>query len=66
MEIKVNGNMETLEDSMNLFDFVSSKGIEHSGVVLLVNDEIVKKEFWPERFINENDSLEVLRFVSGG
>ena len=66
MEIRVNGNMETLENSMNLFDFVSSKGLEHSGVVLLVNDEIVKREFWPEKLINENDSLEVLRFVSGG
>ncbi len=66
MEIKVNGNMETLENSMNLFDFVSSKGLEHNGVVLLVNDEIVKREFWPEKVINENDSLEVLRFVSGG
>jgi sulfur carrier protein len=66
MEIKVNGITEPLETEMNLLDFVSSKGLEPTGVVLLLNDEIVKREYWTDKIVKENDSLEVLRFVSGG
>ena len=66
MEVRVNGKAEKLETQMNIMDFVTSKGLEPKGVVMLVNDEMVKREFWSKTLIEENDSLEVLRFVSGG
>ena len=40
--------------------------IELSGAVVLVNDEIVKKDRWEETEISENAEVEVLSFVSGG
>ena len=40
--------------------------IELSGAVVLVNDEIVKKDRWEESKIFENAEIEVLSFVSGG
>lgn len=40
--------------------------IELSGVVVLVNDDIVKKDRWEATEISENAEIEVLSFVSGG
>lgn len=40
--------------------------IELSGAVVLVNDEIVKKDRWKDTEISENTEVEVLSFVSGG
>lgn len=40
--------------------------IELSGAVVLVNDEIVKKDIWEATEISENAEIEVLSFVSGG
>lgn len=40
--------------------------IELSGAVVLVNDEIVKKDRWEVTEISENAEIEVLSFVSGG
>ena len=37
-----------------------------TGAVVLVNDEIVKKDKWDEKKIPENSEIEVLSFVSGG
>lgn len=40
--------------------------IELSGAVVLVNDEIVKKDRWEATEISENAEIEVFSFVSGG
>ena len=40
--------------------------IELSGAVVLVNDEIVKKDRWEDTEISENAEVDVLSFVSGG
>ena len=40
--------------------------IELGGAVVLVNDEIVKKDRWEDTEISENAEVEVLSFVSGG
>ena len=40
--------------------------LDLSGAVVLVNDEIVKKDRWEESKIFENAEIEVLSFVSGG
>ncbi|STO31314.1 sulfur carrier protein ThiS [Fusobacterium necrogenes] len=40
--------------------------IDLSGAVVLVNDEIVKKNKWETKKVGKDYHLEVLSFVSGG
>lgn len=40
--------------------------IDLSGAVVLVNDEIVKKNEWETKKVGKDYHLEVLSFVSGG
>ena len=65
MEITLNGKLKKVE-VQNIYDLVKSLNLDSEGVVILHNDEIVKKEFWHRSNLNVKDSVEVLYFVSGG
>lgn len=65
MEIKVNGKVEKLTTA-SLMEFLKEKELKMEGLVVLLNEEILKKEELAGVTLKENDSLEVLNFVSGG
>lgn len=65
MEITLNGEVKKVE-SKNIYDLVKSLDLDSDGVVILHNDEVIKKELWSKSNLNLKDSVEVLYFVSGG
>jgi thiamine biosynthesis protein ThiS len=65
MEIILNGEVKKIE-AENICDLVKSLELDSSGVVILHNDEIVKKDLWSASNLSVKDSVEVLYFVSGG
>lgn len=70
MQIILNGTSENLEKEMLVSEFIekisSEKNINLSGAVVLINDDLVKRDNWKEVIIKENDQIEILTFVSGG
>lgn len=66
MIITVNGQKTTVSEGMNLYDFLKLKGLDPQKVVVEHNYRIVKTEEWPNIVLQENDNLEILRFVGGG
>lgn len=70
MQIVLNGVSENIEKEMLISEFIeklsSEKNINLSGAVVLLNDELIKRDSWKDVTIKENDEIEVLTFVSGG
>jgi sulfur carrier protein len=70
MEIILNGEKTTISSQENLMTYIKGLGaqweIELEGAVVLLNNDIVKRDIWNETSLKEGDSLEVLSFVSGG
>ena len=70
METILNGKKHSLENECSIKDLLTSLeeqwNIDLKGAVVLVNDEIVKKDTWADFIIKENAEVEVLSFVSGG
>ncbi|MDU1910664.1 sulfur carrier protein ThiS [Fusobacterium sp.] len=70
MDIILNGKSYSIEKNFTVQKLLKKLeeewSIELSGAVVLVNDEIVKKDRWEESEIFENAEIEVLSFVSGG
>lgn len=71
MEIILNGEKYSpLEDNITVEDLIKEISIKWnidlSSAVVLVNDEIVKKNDWKIKKIGDEYHLEVLSFVSGG
>ncbi len=66
MKIKVNGKNEIIEENINLEEYLKNKNIDKNSVVVMLNENIIKKHSFANTFIKENDSIEILRFVAGG
>ncbi|PHS38035.1 MAG: thiamine biosynthesis protein ThiS [Sulfurovum sp.] len=66
MEIVVNGKTEPINNEIILLTWLKGKNIDLNGLVIMINDEIIKKETWETVMIKANDAIEVLNFVSGG
>ena len=70
MQIVLNGVSENIEKEMLISEFIeklsSEKNINLSGAVVLLNDDLIKRDNWKDVNIKENDEIEVLTFVSGG
>ena len=62
--------LKNIEKEMLISEFIeklsSEKNINLSGAVVLLNDELIKRDNWKDVSIKENDEIEVLTFVSGG
>lgn len=65
MKIILNGiSFSTQSDS--IYGLITEKGLNPSTVVVEYNGRVLKKEFWKEQRMSENDSIEILNFVGGG
>jgi sulfur carrier protein len=65
MKIILNGITYTT-DSENIFGLITEKGLNPSTVVVEYNAKVIKKDFWKQQKLNENDRIEILNFVGGG
>lgn len=61
----VNGEPKDIAGK-NLYQYLLEEGFEINRVVVERNLEIIPKEQLPTITIQEEDSIEVLRFVGGG
>lgn len=66
MNLIINGENKSFEDSSSLKDIIISLKIEEKVMAAAVNMEIVKKEDWSSFIPKDNDKIELLQFVGGG
>ncbi|WP_462270462.1 sulfur carrier protein ThiS [Desulfobacter sp.] len=65
MNIFVNGNKEHIEPC-TLAQLITLKKLEAGALVIELNRQIIKQEFWPTTELQDGDRLEMLSFVGGG
>lgn len=65
MNIFVNGKPECIEPC-TLAQFIALKALDAGALVVELNQQIIKQEFWPATELQEGDLLEMLSFVGGG
>lgn len=66
MNVIVNGKQEILEQEISVLSLVQLKGFNPARVVVELNDEILKPKDWENETLKENDTLEIIKIVSGG
>ena len=70
MQIKLNGENYELEKEITVQEFLDKLSeewkINLSGAVVLINDNVIKKNDWKTQKIAIDYVVEVLSFVSGG
>ncbi|QKJ24282.1 sulfur carrier protein ThiS [Poseidonibacter lekithochrous] len=66
MELIINGENKTFDDSFSLQEIITDLKIEDKVMAAAVNMEIVKKDDWSNFVPKEADKIELLQFVGGG
>lgn len=66
IKINVNGKEQILTEEMTITEFLKAKGQEPKRVVVEYNKQIIDRDNWNDTILQENDQLEVLKFVGGG
>jgi sulfur carrier protein len=65
IKLTVNGKIEET-DKKNILEYLNSKNVVPEKVVIEHNGKIIKRNELGNISLNENDILEVIRFVGGG
>lgn len=66
MNIILNGQKHNIESNITLKEILINLNIEQKNIIAEVNGEVVTKDDFSNKIINENDIIELIRFVGGG
>lgn len=66
MNIILNGKPCVIENSNNLLNILKTLDINPQNLIAEVNGEIITAKEFENKIINENDVIELVKFVGGG
>ena len=66
MNIQLNGEQTVIENSLTALKLLEKNSLNPSLTVVEINAKILKPEQLTTTIINENDSIELIRFIGGG
>ena len=66
MNIILNGEKISVLLDINLKDLLGLKNIKEKNIVIEVNKEILSKNLWSNKNLEENDEIEIVTAVGGG
>ena len=66
IRVRVNGEMEELNQSFTVLELLSQFQIKSDSVVLELNRQILEKGRYSSTYLRDGDSLEIVHFVGGG
>lgn len=64
--MKVNGTPVALEKSLPLYDFLTMRNYDLTTIAVERNGKIIPKAAYKDVLLENEDNLEVVRFVGGG
>jgi len=66
ISLKVNGELQILDTGMNINELLANLNIPIDTVVVERNRKILPKDFFEQVILEDEDELEIIRFVGGG
>lgn len=64
--MQANGNTHILEKNQTLLDFLQSQGYNLYTIAVELNGEIIPRNTFKDTFLQDDDVLEIVKFVGGG
>ena len=66
VEIELNGEPCKVQPGGSLGDLVEQLGLRHQAVALAVNRQVVPRQQWLERHLQQDDKVDIVRAIGGG
>ena len=66
MQIQLNGSTKTITEAMTVAGLVQELGVPLTSVVIELNRAIIQPDSYATVLLQNNDQVEIIRFVGGG
>ena len=66
IKIKINGKFSTINENLNLLNFLKQLEIPLKKVAIELNQEIIDKNNLKTIKLKNNDKIEIVHFIGGG
>lgn len=66
LRIKVNGEGREVRDRVTLNDLVGELSLPPARIAIELNQQVVRRDKWPDTKLSEDDRVEIVHFVGGG
>jgi len=66
MQVKINGKAAELPENSSILDLLQARKLPQDVVIIELNGEIINKGKWENLKLKPDDSLEMIRIISGG
>lgn len=66
MYLIINNQQKEVLTETTLRELVNNHLKSFDGIIILVNEKIIKRNDWEKTTLNENDVIEIISFVTGG
>ena len=65
-KIQLNGKKITINQKISLFDLLNKYKLEKKKVAIELNGVIIPSNLFKKKQINNNDKIEIVKFIGGG
>jgi sulfur carrier protein len=66
MKLNVNGSIKEIDKIANVEELVHSLVETDKGLIVELNEKIIKRDNWKQQAVVEGDIVELIKFVGGG
>ena len=66
MKITVNDKIKDVNSCKNVEELVSSLFEKNEGIIVELNEKMIKRDQWKEQPLKEGDTLQLIQFIGGG
>lgn len=66
MNIELNREVVDIADGSTIANLIDQRELPATAIIVAVNDDVVPRESWASRVLQPEDSVEIVRAVSGG
>ena len=65
-KIQLNGKKVSIKQKLSVFDLLKKHKLNDRKVAVELNGSIINKKKYKQRFVKNNDKIEIVHFIGGG
>jgi thiamine biosynthesis protein ThiS len=65
-KIQLNGKKVSIKQKLSVFDLLKKHKLDDRKVAVELNGAIITKKKYKQRFVKNNDKIEIVHFIGGG
>jgi len=66
MDIELNGQPHRAAEDQSVQDLIEQLDLVHQALAVAVNREVLSRSMWPQRRLQANDRVDLVRPIGGG